>query len=175
MLLTYKGVSSVKKYLLLGIILFLFGCQPDEQKVESEEIDTQSTRIESAEIEVLSDAYLAEDISDDLTGDGVEEQIILYISPPPIFNEQGEAAWDDSHVWQLIVKDQEKLYPLHNESVQFGILDFWIVEKEGKKELLLFTEGNGLKLDKFTFDKDAFVKEEILYEGMVSKRSISEW
>lgn len=165
----------MKKYFLLGLTLFLFGCEAGEQKVESEEIEPQETRIENSEIEILEGAYLAEDIKVDVTGDGEEDQVLLYISPPPMFDENGNAAWDDSHVWQLLVKDQEESYALFNDSDR-GLMDFWIVEKENRKELILFSEGQSLLMYRYKFSNDGFEKEEILFEDTnIVERSLSRW
>lgn len=165
----------MKKYLLIGLGLFLFGCQPDAQKVKSEEMESLSTRIESEEIEILEGAYLAEDIKADVTGDGEEDQILLYISPPPIFDDKGDAAWDDTHVWQLVVKDKEETYALYNGDVR-GTLDFWIVEKENLNELILFSGGQSLMMYRYKFDQDGFDKEEILIEDSnIIERSLSDW
>jgi len=166
----------MRKYFLVGFTLFLFGCEADVQKVESEENKSTDTRIESKDVEILEGAYLAEDIKVDVTGDGEEDQILMYVSPPPMFDDHGDAAWDDSHVWQLVVKDEKKSYPLFDESLHFGTLDFWIVEKEHHNELLLFSEGQSLLMYRYTFNNDGFDKKEILSEEVnIVERSLSQW
>ncbi|ALC85252.1 hypothetical protein AM499_05040 [Bacillus sp. FJAT-22090] len=165
----------MKKYFLIGLTVFIFGCEPDEQKVESEEIESFETRIVSEEVEILEGAYLAEDIEVDVTGDGEEDKILLYISPPPIFDDNGNAAWDDTHIWQLLVKDEEESYALFNGDVR-GTLDFWIIEKENRNEIILLSDGQSLMMYRYKFDKDGFDKEEILLEDSnIVKRSLSEW
>lgn len=166
----------MRRYFLLGVVaLFLFGCEATDQKAESEEIESMESRITSSEVEVLKGAYLAEDIKVDVTGDGKEDQILLYISPPPMFDENGDAAWDDSHVWQLLVKDEEETYALLNDSLR-GLLDFWIVEKENRNELILFSEGKSLLMYRYKFNNDGFDKEEIIVEDTnIVERSLSNW
>lgn len=165
----------MKKSLLLGFTLLLSGCQLNEKKVESEEIESSVTRIESEEVIILEDNYLAEDIKVDMNKDGKEDQILLYISPPPIIDESGNATWDDTHIWQLIVKDDKDSYPLYNDYVR-GTLDFWIIEKESRKELILFSDGQSLVMYRYKFNKDGFDKEEILLEDSnIINRSLSQW
>ncbi|WP_342566711.1 hypothetical protein MKY09_11625 [Psychrobacillus sp. FSL K6-4046] len=166
----------MKKFsLLLFILVFLLACEEKNTIENSSKVESDNfIFIKEEDIEVPEGAYLAENITEDLTGDGIEDEIILYISPPPIIAETGEFLWDDSHLWQLILIDQGKKYPLYNDSVR-GVLDFWIAENEGKKELVLFNSGQHLMLYKYNYDKEKFIRNELFYEKLIINQSFSQW
>ena len=61
-------------------------------------------------------------INVDIDGDGEEEVIELHVNAGK--TENGLFAWDDGQNWLLVVKDGEKTYPLFDDYVQLGSIDF---------------------------------------------------
>ncbi|MBB4825968.1 hypothetical protein HNO89_003205 [Sporosarcina luteola] len=177
----------------LFLILFsscLFGCQIDnngEFKVDNEShtknIDKEKitnlkedvNMVRSFEVETYENAYLLDTVMDDLNGDGRDEEITLSITPSPFDKETGELLFfEDSHLFQLLVKDNEKTYPLFNDHTD-GKLQYWIEQSAPKRIVLLEERGVGIIIYGFTFVNEGFEKEVILDTGVTFKRSRIEW
>ncbi|MDR3115203.1 MAG: hypothetical protein LBU25_06750 [Treponema sp.] len=124
---------------------------------------------------------LLERSSIDLTGDGIDDTIELYTSAEAYdvameFGRIRRMAWDDGHTWTLVVHDGEGFYPLVNERIQQGEVQFWVVGINSKKleapdqedlDMRLYvtvTWGGDFKVLCFTWDKQSasFTKETVV-------------
>lgn len=102
----------------------------------------------------------------DLDGDGEEEIIELYVNAGKM--ENGLFAWDDGQSWLLVVKDGEKTYPLFDEFVQNGSIEFSTGRFNKKPGIVMIMASHSdRKVQKFTFDenesgyqKETFYKKE---------------
>ena len=86
-----------------------------------DEVNPDSAMILSQPIEVYPKT-LYKKASVDLDEDGTEEQIELYVNAQKM--ENGLFAWDDGQKWLLVVKDGDNTYPLFDDYVQLGSIDF---------------------------------------------------
>lgn len=89
----------------------------------------------------------------DIDSDGEEEIIELYVNAEKM--ENGQFAWDDGQNWLLVVKDDEKTYPLFDEYVQLGSIDFSTATFDGKPGVVMFKREHADRaVQKFIFDKN---------------------
>lgn len=98
----------------------------------------------------------------DLDGDGEEELIELYVNAGKM--ENGVFAWDDGQNWLLVVKDGEITYPLYDEYIQLGSLDFTTTTFDGKPGIVMLMMQHGdITIEKFIFDdgENGYQKEPI--------------
>ncbi|MFS0688807.1 hypothetical protein AB1K89_06155 [Sporosarcina sp. 179-K 8C2 HS] len=96
----------------------------------------------------------------DMDGDGEDEVIELYVNAGKM--ENGLFAWDDGQNWLLIVKDGEKTYPLFDEYVQLGSIDFSTARFDKKPGIVIIkAQHSDRTVQKFTYDKneDGYQKE----------------
>jgi len=89
----------------------------------------------------------------DTDGDGEEEVIELYVNAGK--TEDGLYAWDDGQTWLLVVKDGEKTYPLFDDFVQLGSIDFSTAQFDGKPGIVMIMRSHSDRIvRKFTYNKD---------------------
>ena len=89
----------------------------------------------------------------DIDGDGEEEVIELYVNAGKM--ENGLFAWDDGQNWLLVVKDGEKTYPLFDDYVQLGSIDFSTTTFDRKPGIVMIkTQHSDRTVQKFTYDKN---------------------
>ncbi|WP_342506023.1 hypothetical protein [Sporosarcina sp. FSL K6-2383] len=89
----------------------------------------------------------------DIDGDDEEEIIELYVNAGK--SENGLFAWDDGQKWLLVVKDGEKTYPLFDDYVQLGSIDFSMTTFDGKPGIVMLkTQHSDRTVQKFTYDKN---------------------
>ncbi len=103
-------------------------------------------------------------ISVDIDGDGEEEVIELHVNAGKM--ENGLWAWDDGQNWLMVVKDDGKTYPLFDDFVQLGSVDFSTTTFDGKPGIVMFkTEHSDKTFYKFTYDKnEKGYQKEIFYK-----------
>jgi len=90
---------------------------------------------------------------EDIDGDGEEEVIELYVNAGKTGN--GLFAWDDGQDWLLVVKDGEKTYPLFDDFVQLGSIDFSTTTFDRKPGVVMIKAQHSDKtVQKFTYDKN---------------------
>ncbi|MEZ7172072.1 hypothetical protein [Sporosarcina sp. OR05] len=145
----------------------------EQINLENEEllktVEEQKKALESTEVEPPSDANngsalikatkiekypqtLYKEMTLDIDRDGEEEIIELYVNAGKM--EDGQFAWDDGQNWLLVVKDGEKTYPLFDEYVQLGSIDFSTATFDGKPGVVMFMgEHANRSFQKFIFDK----------------------
>jgi len=111
-----------RKYSILLILLGAFittvlvtGCNSKES-FES---------VQATENFTTNGLTLLERTYSDTDSDGNNESIELYTSAE--IAPDGRMGWDTSHQWVLLVRKGEEVFPLFNDSVQYGELQFWIV------------------------------------------------
>ena len=110
-----------RKHFIMLIILGFFlitclaaGCSP-EKNMDS----VQSTKNFST-----NGLTLLERTYDDTDSDGDKESIELYTSAQ--IAPDGRMGWDTGHQWVLLVRKGEEVFPLFDDHVQYGELQFWI-------------------------------------------------
>ncbi len=107
----------------LFVVLLVFSFVGCTQKSTDKDVVT--------EIEVsVSDEFLTDELTlleriyDDLDQDGDDESIELYTSAQ--IAPDGMMEWDTGHRWVLLVRSGNQTYPLFDNWVQYGELQFWI-------------------------------------------------
>ena len=88
----------------------------------------------------------------DIDGDGEEEIIELHVNVG--ITDNGSFTWDDGQNWLLVVKDGEITYPLFDDYIQLGSLDFSTTTFEGEPGIVIhMTQHSNITIQKFTYDK----------------------
>lgn len=103
---------------------------------------------------------LYKSVTFDTDGDGEEEVIELYVNAGKM--ENGLFAWDDGQSWLLVLKDGEKAYPLFDDYVQMGSIDFTTSRFDKKPGIVMIKAQHSDRIvQKFTYDKneDGYQKE----------------
>ncbi|QHE52831.1 hypothetical protein [Pontibacillus sp. HMF3514] len=159
----------MKKIICLILILLLItGCS---QETTTNEKDI--TKIHNGDVKVYEDVLTLEDVEEDIDGDGHKERIILNVSPAPHPNPESDSQylWDDSHVWQLVVKNDGNQYTLFDDHVQ-GKAELYIVnEKKDQNAIVFQQKGTMLHMSVFRYKDDYFEKEVVYNSGMMLHRS----
>ena len=96
----------------------------------------------------------------DIDGDGEDEIIELHVDAGKM--ENGRYGWDDGQKWLLVVKDGDKTYPLFDEYVQLGYIDFSTTMFERKPLIVMIkAQHSDRTVQSFKFDKDehGYLKE----------------
>ena len=89
----------------------------------------------------------------DIDGDGEEEEIELHVNAGK--TENGLFAWDDGQNWLLVVKDGEKTYPLFDDYVQLGSIDFSTARFDRKPGIVMLMRSHSDRIvQKFTYDEN---------------------
>jgi hypothetical protein len=119
------------------------------------------------------DLTLLERIYDDVDSDGKNESIELFTSAKKGPDELIE--WDDGQRWLLLVKDGGKKFPLFDDYVQLGQLQFWvgIINKSEtvstsdvdlERHIYVMISGNSIQLSDYYWDKQNLsFKKEIIF------------
>ncbi|MER1957229.1 MAG: hypothetical protein ABS942_07610 [Solibacillus sp.] len=141
----------------------------EERQVFDLALNEQANRdyamIVSQEIEAYP-LTLYKQASVDLDEDGTAEQIELYVNAEK--TENGLFAWDDGQKWMLVVKDGEKTYPLFDDYVQLGTIDFSTTTFDEQPGIvMMMVQHSDRTVQKFTYDlhgngyqKETFYKKE---------------
>ncbi|WP_349408663.1 hypothetical protein [Pseudalkalibacillus sp. SCS-8] len=162
--------------LLFMIVIFVTGClnQPKSKESTKAKSDNEITKIHKSKVETYEGSLTAEEIEEDIDGDGTKETIKLLISPAPQPDPTNENTylWGDSHIWQLIVEDEGNAYPLFNDYVQ-GLAELYIVNEGERENVIAFqTKGTILSLTLYKYNpKDYFEKRVIYSNGSILHRS----
>lgn len=123
------------------------------------DVNNDSALIKASEIDKYPQT-LYKEMTLDIDGDGKEEIIELYVNAGIMDN--GQFAWDDGQNWLLVVKDGDKTYPLFDEYIQLGSLDFSTATFDKKPGIVMYKREHADRtVQKFVFDtnKEAFEKE----------------
>lgn len=111
-----------------------------KQLEELENTGTETTAIEAQEIENYPMSLYREDTVL-LDATGKEGVVQLYVNAEQ--DEDGEFAFDDGQDWMLIVTDGENTYPLFDDYVQLGTIDFIDTNFDGIPGLLIIQKAGG--------------------------------
>jgi len=108
--------------MILGFFLITCiatGCS-SEKNISNKNIES----IQSMENFSTDGLTLLERMNDDTDSDGDKESIELYTSAQ--IARDGQMGWDTGHQWVLLVRKGEEVFPLFDDYVQHGGLQFWI-------------------------------------------------
>ena len=172
------GVSIKKLFMLFVCTLLVTGCSMSSSNDRGSEsnngMDKESTnKIQPGNINKYEDSLIAEDVEEDIDGDGEKEQIQLVISPKPKEdpNNEGKYLWDDSQIWQLSVTDGDQKYTLFDDHVQ-GIASFYIVNEGDQNSIIFEEKGTKLSLRVFRYNENEYFEENVIYSnGPILHRS----
>ena len=115
--MVFRKYSIISISLIALIIsLFVAGCG-----------STKSTESIAATNNVKIDGFtLLERTYADTDSDGMNESVELYTSAKKIAPD-GRMGWGTGHQWVLLVRKGEETFPLFNDRVQYGELQYWVV------------------------------------------------
>lgn len=149
-----------KKQSIILIILEIFlitclatGCSSDKNMESVQATESFST----------DGLTLLERINDDIDSDGDKESIEVYTSAQ--IARDGQMGWDTCHQWVMLVKKGEEVFPLFDDRLQYGELQFWIasfnqnnIESPESADLkrkiyVMVTTGIGFKLVDYYWDE----------------------
>ena len=113
-----------KKALLSGTILVLLvvivsGAFKLAQKKQGVELIRSTDTLETEDLTLLERMYF------DVFNDGKDESIELYTSAER--GPDGLMWWDTGHRWLLLVRNKDKIFPLFDDWVQHGQIEFCVV------------------------------------------------
>ena len=131
----------------------------EQKKIIEDMMNKSSSVIHKKDIESYPRS-LYKEASFDIDHDGQEEIIELYVNAEKM--ENGLFAWDDGQTWLLVVKDGEDTYPLFDDFVQLGSINFSTANFDGKPGIAMIETWHGDKfIHKFAYDQNekGFVKE----------------
>lgn len=83
-----------------------------------------ATTIKAEENFAIDELTLLERLYDDTDQDGEEESVELYTSAE--IAPDGQIGWDTGHRWVLLVRKGNQVFPLFDNRVQYGEVQFWI-------------------------------------------------
>ena len=108
--------------IILGVFLITYlatGCSSEKNMS-----DKNMESVQSMENFSTDGLTLLERTYDDTDSDGDKESIELYTSAQ--IARDGRMGWDTGHQWVLLVRKGEEVFPLFDDHVQYGELQFWI-------------------------------------------------
>ena len=163
----------MKKFVIsLFAVLLVFSLAGCNQKSTDKDIVTENEASISDEL-ITDGLTLLERTYDDTDQDGDDESIVLYTSAQ--IAPDGQMGWDTGHRWVLLVRSGNQIYPLFDNWVQYGELQFWVtsfnknkIESPQSKDLnrqiyVAVTTDVGFQLLNYYWDtKSLCYKEEIV-------------
>src|SRR5690554_4961042 len=108
--------------ILMILVVFLITCLASLATGCSSEKNMKS--VQATENFTTDGLTLLERMNDDTDSDGDKESIELYTSAQ--IARDGQMGWDTGHQWVLLVRKGEEVFPLFDDYVQHGGLQFWI-------------------------------------------------
>ena len=116
----------------------------NEVKIYSKEVNGDPAR----------NLTLLKTISIDVEGDNQPENIELYTAAQK--DTSGAIMWDDGQNWLLIVRDGNKEYPLFDDRIQLGQLDYLVYASSAKKThiIVTYSDTTSMKVSDYSFDRD---------------------
>jgi hypothetical protein len=148
---------------ILSLMILLSGCQKEDNHHENQQSIAAVTNDPRQNEQMVK----LKVFSFDIDSDGKAESIELYVAAEQ--SGTGEILWDDGQKWLLVVVDEDRYYPLYSELLQLGRLYFNVATTDGKEMpdiFALLSAGAGLKIIRYTFDKERKVfQKEISYDS----------
>lgn len=130
---------------------------------EDEPIDTEERVVQVETIEQYPmTLYKSDQLEFDERGQG--RIVELYVNAEE--DEDGNLLFDDGQNWLLVVKDGEETYPLYNDYLQLGEIDFHIAPIKGEPSIIMIKtahENTNIFVYRYDESKEGFV-EMPLYE-----------
>jgi len=155
-----KKLFALPPALLLVFSLAACGGTPDSGRQNS----TASERITPAEQVNVESLTLLERTEYAFASDGEDAGVELYTSAAVA--EDGQMGWDTGEQWTLLVRQGEQVFPLYDEYVQYGEVQFWIsslnpkdIDSPETEELehhiyVAVTAGAGFTMYDYAWDPD---------------------
>jgi hypothetical protein len=111
----YAIITTVFLFGTFALLFSLAGCDRGEAVVSV----FPEASFEADGLTLLERAYA------DADGDGEDECIEVYTSAQVAAD--GRMAWDTGHRWALLIKKGDAVFPVVDEYLQYGELQFWVV------------------------------------------------
>ena len=163
-------MKRTKYVLLIGLVVLL--------TVTLFTIINQTQKKDFETIQFASDIHtenltLLDTMDVDADNDGQDERIELFTSAKR--EESGKMGWDDGQRWLLLVNDEEKKFPLFDDYVQNGQLEFWVsvinkfeksppLDTDLEKHIYVLHTGNGFQLYGYLWNKqDLCYQQEMIF------------
>lgn len=108
--------------MIVVLLLFTAGCKTEDTLDADRE---QICSVEQLETEYMT---LLEQAEHRLTNEDTAS-IELYTSAQ--IAPDGQMGWDSGDTWLLLVRQGDQVFPLYNEYVQYGEVQFWVSEQNG--------------------------------------------
>lgn len=165
-------MSRNKYIILLFLGLFLIVCLFVAIKLTQEKQKVVTIRF--SETVSTEDLTLLERMYDDIDSDGKNESIELFTSAKK--GPDGLIGWDDGQRWLLLVGDEGKKFPLFDDYVQLGQLQFWVgifnksqivspSDVDLERHIYVMISGNSIQLSDYYWDKQSLgFKKEIVFD-----------
>lgn len=103
---------------LIGVLILIISvsaCNTDDEFDQIQKVKNFTT----------NGLTLLERVHSDLDSDSSKESVELYTSAE--IASDGRMGWDTGHQWVLLVRKDEDTFPLFNDYVQYGEVQFWII------------------------------------------------
>lgn len=131
----------------------------DKEEVGGDNANDESVLFPAKEIETYPVTVVK---SANLDGKG--DQVEIYVDADK--GEDGELLMDDGQNWLFVVTRDGKTYPLYDDYLQLGEIDFRIVPIDGESAVIgIHTAHENITITQYTYDtdEDAYLGE-VVYE-----------
>jgi hypothetical protein len=162
----------MKKKVLLGTVLVLLvvmvlGTFKLIQKKQEVEVIRSTDTLKVEELTLLERMYF------DVLNDGKDESIELYTSAERC--PDGLMGWNTGHRWLLLVRNKDKIFPLFDDWVQYGQIEFCVVafnksqivdpeDVDLETHIYVLKNGHSISLFDYYWDKqNHYFKKEIIF------------
>ena len=138
-----------------------------KEEIQGQETDEEEQIIQPMVGEEVLEGYSLLDTKEiDINNDGQMEEVQVYSTAG--ISEEGELVMDDGNGWKLIVRKDEKLYPVFDDYIQLGTLEYksyMAYEDDTNVFHLLISsaEGAGLTMYDCYYDEeqDVFISKKV--------------
>ncbi len=134
--------------IMLMILIIGFGIYHIYSNANYERVSNKESELNNQNLTLL------ERYNYDIDDDYKDEFIELYANITK--NESGELMYEDSNMWKLLVRDNDKIYPLYDGPISLGKMKFWVYSSPQDKNThiaALIDSTNNVSLIDYVFDK----------------------
>jgi len=172
----YKYLAFFLVILLSIVSLFLVidlsQNNKDKEVLQSEtQKKNQIQIIQSEETVITEGLTLLERMHTDVDSDGKDESIELYTSAQ--IGPDNLMMWDDGQQWLLLVRDDNKIFPLFKDYVQLGQLEFFVsvlntskitspANTDLERHIYVINTSHGINMFDYQWDKESSCYKKII-------------